>query len=351
MKNRRGVNVLGLKGVRWHVVHGSVAVFLAMVGPSAAQEAGWKEDLKRMGFEVPVEEIEKGEIVGQKWIVGGARPGFLGAKAFFVVSAPPEKVAPFILNLDPTEGKELAWEEGGTVKVLQKFARPPGPETWGRFRDRLGKMPFEALLLVEGQKEGRYHLTPEEIQKIAKDKIAGWISVLEGKFQTYSRGGWKELPGVPSGPGATVDFDASLREVLKENGPVRDEFRRVLTALAYGGRDEKEKIETNDYWQLMEVDKAPAVSLGCGVMRAGTGGRWEVADMQYWASNGYYGAISLYGIWPFEGGKSLVCRIDAVETDPEQLSQATARMIGESLFMREVKGGCDLIKRQILKNQ
>ena len=138
---------------------------------------------------------------------------------------------------------------------------------------------------------------------------------------------------------------------MKENGPVRDEFRRVLTALAYGGRDEKEKIETNDYWQLMEVDKAPAVSLGCGVMRAGAGGRWEVADMQYWASNGYYGAISLYGIWPFEGGKSLVCRIDAVETDPEQLSQATARMIGESLFMREVKGGCELIKRQMLKNQ
>ena len=101
----------------------------------------------------------------------------------------------------------------------------------------------------------------------------------------------------------------------------------------------------------MEVDKAPAISLGCGVMRAGAGGRWEVADMQYWASNGYYGSISLYGIWPYGDGKSLVCRIDAAETDPEQLAQATARMIGESLFMREVKAGCDLIKKQMLGNQ
>ena len=42
MKNRLGVNVLGLKGFRWHVVHGAVIVFLAMVGLGAAQEAGWK---------------------------------------------------------------------------------------------------------------------------------------------------------------------------------------------------------------------------------------------------------------------------------------------------------------------
>jgi hypothetical protein len=102
--------------------------------------------------------------------------------------------------------------------------------------------------------------------------------------QTFHRGGWKETIGVPSGPEAVVDFDAELREVLKENGPVRDEFRRLLTALAYGGRDEKEKIEVNDYWQLMEVDKTPTVALGCGVARTGIGGRWEVADMNYYVS-------------------------------------------------------------------
>ena len=78
-------------------------------------------------------------------------------------------------------------------------------------------------------------------------------------------------------------------------------------------------------------------------MKQGTGGRYEVADMHYFASNGYYGAISLYGIWPYGNGKSLVCRIDAVLTDPDQLSQATARMIGEALFMKEVKSGCQTV--------
>jgi hypothetical protein len=101
---------------------------------------------------------------------------------------------------------------------------------------------------------------------------------------------------------------------------------------------------------LMEVDKAPAVALGCGVMRSGPGGRMEVADMQYFASNGYYGAISLYGIWPYAEGRSLVCRIDGVLTDPGQLAQATARLIGESLFMREVKSACEMIKTQIPSN-
>jgi len=109
-------------------------------------------------------------------------------------------------------------------------------------------------------------------------------------------------------------------------------------------------VEVRDYWQLMEVDKSPAVALGCAVMRKGIGGRYEVADMHYYASNGYYGAVSLYGIWPYRDGKSLVCRIDAVETDPFQLTQATARMIGESLFMREVKSGCDTIRKRLQGN-
>lgn len=314
---------------------------------AAGQETGWKADLKRMGFEAPVEELEKGEIVGEKWLAGGARPGFLGAKVFFITSGSPEKVASSILRLDPTGGRELAWGEEGTVKVYQKFSRPLTEQAWDRFRSSLEKLPFDSLLVVEGKKEGRYHLTTEEIGKITTQKIGGWVSVLGNRVETYIRGGWKETPGVPSGPGATVDFDAELREVLKENGPVRDEFRRVLTALAYGGKDEKEKIVVNDYWQLMEVDKSPTVALGCGVMRSGVGGRWEVADMQYYASNGYYGAISIYGIWPYGDGRSLVCRIDGVLTDPGQLAQATARLIGEALFMREVKSACEIVRTQI----
>ncbi|NBS54573.1 hypothetical protein EBT23_03260 [bacterium] len=373
MKNRLGVNGLRITDFGWRIWHlariedrrwkmggdrsplshfpssawlmaaGWVAFLLVAVSLAGAQEGGWKEDLKRMGFEVPVEELEKGEIVGQKWIVGGARPGFLGAKAFFLAPAKPEKVARTVLEFDPTDGKDLNWTDEGSVKIYQSFARSPGPETWNRFRTALGKTPFDLLLQVEGRKEGKIHLHPEEIEKVIAGKIDGWVGVLEKKIQTYHRGGWKENIGVPAGSEALMDFDEELREVLKENGPVRDEFRRVLTALAYGGQDKKEPLQVQDYWQLMEVDKAPAIALGCAVMKQGTGGRYEVADMHYFVSNGYFGAISLYGVWPYGDGKSLVCRIDAVETDPEQLSQATARMIGEALFMKEVKGGCKTI--------
>ena len=332
---------------RWLLGLGLICGTVSQAQEPAGQESGWKSDLQRMGFQVPIEELEKGEIVGEKWLAGGARPGFLGAKVFFIASAPPEKVAQLILDLDSTGGKEIAWNENGTVKVYQTFKRPTTAGIWDRFRSCMQRLPFETLLGVEGKKEGRYHLTPEEIKKITESKVDGWISVLESKIQTYFRGGWKEIPGVPSGPGTLVDFDAELRDVLKENGPVRDEFRRVLTALAYGGRDEKEKITVNDYWMLMEVDQSPAIALGCGVMRAGAADRWEVADMQYFVSNGYYGAISLYGIWPYGEGRSLICRVDGVLTDPGQLAQATARLIGESLFMREVKSACEIVKSQI----
>gem|GEM_PF-854332 len=325
-------------------------LFGSWVGGVAAQETGWKTDLEKLGFEVPMEALEKGEIVGQKWMVQGAGPGFLGARAFFLATGEPEKVAREVLEFDPTKGRTLAWSEEGSVKIYEAFPRPPAPEAWNRFREALGQPPFDLLLQVEGRKEGRVHLHPAEIQKVSSGKINGWIEVLTERIQTYHRGGWKENAGVPSGPDSLVDFDESLRDVLKENGPVRDEYRRVLTALAYGGQDKTDPVEVRDYWQLMEVDKSPAVALGCAVMRKGTGGRYEVADMHYYASNGYYGAVSLYGIWPYQDGKSLVCRIDAVETDPFQLTQATARMIGESLFMREVKSGCDTIRKRLQGN-
>ena len=146
------------------------------------------------------------------------------------------------MEFDPTKGEELAWSAEVSVKVYQHFSRPPDAGAWGRFRAALGKPPFDILLQVEGRKEGKVHLHPEEIQKVASGKIDGWVAVLESRIQTYHRGGWKENAGVPAGPDSLIDFDQNLREVLKENGPVRDEFRRVLTALAYGGRDEKEPV-------------------------------------------------------------------------------------------------------------
>jgi hypothetical protein len=300
-----------------------------------------------MGFEAPVEELEKGEVVGQKWMISGGRPGFLGAKVFFLANGEPEKVARSILLFDPTEGKVLEWKSGGAVKIFQKVARPVAAGDWSRFREALAGMPYEMMLRVEDQNEGKVHFHSDEIQEISKSGVAGYISVLTKLMQTFHRGGWKELIAVPSGRDAEVDFDAELRDVLKENGPVRDEFRRLLTALACGGRDEKEKIEVNDYWQLMEVDKRPAVALGCGVARAGVGGRWEVADMNYYVSSGYFGSISFYGVWPYSAGRSLVCRMDVVETSAEQLAQATARMVGEGMFMREVRGACEEIKNRL----
>ena len=91
------------------------------VGVQEIKVGGWKEDLARMGFEVPIEEIDKGQIVGQKWLIAGGRPGFLGAKVFFLAPGEPEKVAKSIFLFDPTGGKTLPWKGSGAVKMFQKI--------------------------------------------------------------------------------------------------------------------------------------------------------------------------------------------------------------------------------------
>ena len=42
-----------------------------------------------------------------------------------------------------------------------------------------------------------------------------------------------------------------------------------------------------------------------------------------------------------------MCRMDVVQTDPSQLAQATARMVAEGMFMREVRGACEEMKSRI----
>jgi len=123
------------------------------VGVQEIKSGGWKEDLARMGFEVPIEEMEKekGQIVGQKWLIAGGRPGFLGAKVFFLVSGEPEKVAKSILQFDPTGGKTLPWEGSGAVKIFQKISRPSVDSDWRRFREALGGLPFDTMLQVQDQ--------------------------------------------------------------------------------------------------------------------------------------------------------------------------------------------------------
>ena len=47
-------------------------------GKEGKKDFSWKADLARMGFTAPIEELNQGEMVGQKWLMGGGRPGFFG---------------------------------------------------------------------------------------------------------------------------------------------------------------------------------------------------------------------------------------------------------------------------------
>ena len=124
----------------------------------------------------------------------------MGARAFFIAPAKPSEVAQKVLEFDPTRGKTLEWSAEGSVKLYEPFSRPPAGEDWARFREALGKVPFEILLQVEGRKEGRIHLHPEEIKKVAESKVDGWVQVLEERIRVYHRGGGRKTPGYRRGP-------------------------------------------------------------------------------------------------------------------------------------------------------
>ena len=78
---RKGFRVNARCGVLlcvWAGVGGLWGVEMGLRPEGVGQEGGWKVELSRMGFEAPVEELEKGEVVGQKWMISGGEGIFSG---------------------------------------------------------------------------------------------------------------------------------------------------------------------------------------------------------------------------------------------------------------------------------
>ena len=90
------------------------------------------------------------------------------------------------------------------------------------------------------------------------------------------------------------------------------------------------------------------VTLGASYNRAGADGSYQAADVLYYASGGYYVALTLYQMWPVTvDGKAstLVWRGDMISSASLASLHGVERLGSESAMMKDISKAITLFRR------
>ena len=157
-----------------------------------------------------------------------------------------------------------------------------------------------------------------------------WSSLLATRAQAFSAGGVARQPAY-FWKGESISAADELARLLKEVPKVRAQFSGLAAALSGGGAPAK----SAHYWELSDIEGQAAFSLGATLEKATASGT-QTADVQYYASGGYFVLVTFSQMWPVEGG-TLVWRGDLIASPALGELRGMERMGSSAAMMKEVK--------------
>ena len=199
-------------------------------------------------------------------------------------------------------------------------------------------------------------ISKEEAKKFSAGAPAGggampgsvatfWGEILSGRASNFVRGGTAAQPPYDH-TGEAIKPNEELNSLLKQQGKIRRQFSGFLgeTGIGRGAGSLTPEL----YWELLDVDDHGVLTLGASYSRAGAGGTYQAADVLYYASGGYYVALTLYQMWPVTvDGKAstLVWRGDMISSASLASLHGVERLGSESAMMKDISKAVTLFRR------
>jgi len=175
--------------------------------------------------------------------------------------------------------------------------------------------------------------------------VAFWSDVLAARAKSFVSGGISAQPPYDYG-GETIRPGDEVNSLLKEQEKIRKQFSGLLaeTGIDRGVGSLRPEL----YWELLDVDDQGVLTLGAFYSHPGTSGAYQAADVLYYASGGYYVALTLYQMWPMTaGGKAstLVWRGDMTSSASLASLHGVERLGSESAMMKSISKAITLFRR------
>lgn len=180
-----------------------------------------------------------------------------------------------------------------------------------------------SLITATSQNSSDLQLSAAERKLFPGENFASvWTKILSGRAQSGITGGAPyDNTSPPVRPGE--ELNALLRG--------QDKIGRQFSGVLQGNKEL--------YWELLNVDERGVLTLGAYTSRSGAGGTIQTANAHYYASGGYYAALTLHQLWPVqvEGRAStLVWRGDMISSGSVAALRGIERIAAESTMIKDI---------------
>lgn len=262
----------------------------------------------------------------------------MAVEAVYLVHAPVQRTMALQQQWNPTRHPELRTFFQGDVSGR------PSPNDFRTLASVPANSSVKALVDVTQRLPGdasKLQLSRAEAQTFSgsgREAVNSfWARVLASRAQAFVGGGFAAQPPYET-TGSSVRVSEDASRLLRDDGKVRTQFASLIEGAGIGGG--RGSLAPSLYWQLFDAEGQAAFNLGASYSKA-TGDGFQVADVQYYASSGFYTALTFYQMWPVtvDGQTAtLVWRTDLISS-PQLDLRGVERMGAGAAAMREVQKG------------
>jgi hypothetical protein len=275
---------------------------------------------------------------------------FLAVQSCYVAPGSPAQQMEALRRWDPTRHREL--------KVFLHSDLPSNPTSanFENLRNAPDNSSVRSFVTATQKLGPEIQLSKDEAKKFPAGTAGGggaipasvatfWADVLTARTKAFVSGGMAaEPPYDHAGP--SIRANDEVNGLLREQEKIRRQFSGFLGATGIGRGAGSLRPEL--YWELLDVDDQGVVTLGASYGHGGAAGTYQAADVLYYASGGYYVALTLYQLWPVtvEGKPStLVWRGDMISAASLGTLRGVERLGSESVMMKNITKAVTLFRR------
>lgn len=297
---------------------------------------------------IDIAQLAKGDV---KTMHGPPMSGrFLSVQNCYVVPGAPSQQIEALRKWNPAKHHELK------VFLHSDLPGSPSPADFSKLKSAPDNGSVRTLVDATKKLSSELQISKEEAKKFSASSESGggampasiasfWSEILAARAKSFVSGGTSAEPPYDHS-GETIRAGDELNSLLKQHEKIRKQFSGFLAQTGIGRS--AGSLTPELYWELLEVDDRGVVTLGASYNHGGAGGTYQAADVLYYASGGYYVALTLYQMWPVtvEGkGSTLVWRGDMISSASLASLHGVERLASESAMMKDISKAITLFRR------
>jgi hypothetical protein len=276
-------------------------------------------------------------------------PRHLSVQSCYVAPGTPARQIESLRQWTPMKHRELK------VFLHADLRGAATPADFAKLRNAPDNASVKSLVNATTKMSSELQISREEAKKFSGETAGGggampanvvefWSNILSSRVRSFSSGGAAAQPPYDH-TGDSVQPAREFAGLLKEQDKIRRQFANFLGQTGIGkGPGTSPEL----YWEFVDVDDQGVLTLGASYTHSGAEGSYQAADVLYYASGGYYAALTLYQMWPVtvEGKPStLVWRGDMISSAALASLHGVERLASESAMMKDISRSVTLFRR------